>query len=332
MGKPDMPSGDHRGRPHRAPHGPEGHERAAALGLTRAIGTIKSIIGTTLVLTTEHGAVTVATDAETNFHGLSRSRDREMGYRDVSDINTLEGLSVGQRVGVIGARRDDATLLARGVHFPVPAFFGDGGGDAGHTGHGGHGGHGRGMFDPANIERLLGERRRASLPPEHTLRAAGVAAGQAIVDLGCGPGYFTLPAAEIAGPSGKVYGVDVQPEMLEACRERAAAAGVSGVELVQSDGIHVPLPDAVADLVFVSVVLHETKDRAAFLREARRLLKPAGEVALIEFTKWDGPPGPPRERRLSAEEIAAVAGDAGLRVLEQRTLNDLHVLYHLAPA
>ena len=200
-----------------------------------------------------------------------------------------------------------------------------------HGGHGGHGGsgHGRGMFDPANMARLLGENRRAKMPPEETLRAAGVAQDQTVVDLGCGPGYFTLPAAELVGPRGKVYGVDVQPEMLEACRARAADAGVE-VELVRSEETHVPLPDGIADLVLISVVLHEAKDRAAFLGEARRLLKPGGEVAVIEFRKQDGPPGPPKEIRLSEADVAAVAEAAGLRVREQRALDDLHLLFHLA--
>ena len=168
------------------------------------------------------------------------------------------------------------------------------------------------------------------MPPEETLRAAGVAKGQTVVDLGCGPGYFTLPAAELVGPSGKVYGVDVEPEMIEACRARAAEAGVQGIELVQSDGTHVPLPDGIANLVLISVVLHETKDRAGFLREARRLLTPGGAVALIEFRKVDGPPGPPKESRLSETEIAEIAESAGLRVRAQRDLNELHILFHLA--
>jgi ubiquinone/menaquinone biosynthesis C-methylase UbiE len=205
-----------------------------------------------------------------------------------------------------------------------------------HRDHGGHGGHagsgtGRGMFDPANMDRLLGEQRRAKLPPEETLRAAGVATDQTVVDLGCGPGYFTLPAAEIVGPKGKVYGVDVQPEMIEACRTRAAEAGTQQIELVQSDGTRVPLPDGIADMVLISVVLHEAKDRAAFLREARRLLKPSGEVVVIEFKKQDGPPGPPKEIRLSEADVAAVAEAAGLGVREQRALNDLHLMFRLAP-
>jgi ubiquinone/menaquinone biosynthesis C-methylase UbiE len=127
-----------------------------------------------------------------------------------------------------------------------------------------------------------------------------------------------------------VYGVDVQPEMVEICRRRAAEAGTRRVEVLQSSETQVPLPDAIADLVLVSVVLHEAQDRVAFLREASRLLKPEGEIALIEFRKQDGPPGPPKEIRLSEAEVAAVAGAAGLRVREQRALNDPLLLFRLA--
>jgi ubiquinone/menaquinone biosynthesis C-methylase UbiE len=215
------------------------------------------------------------------------------------------------------------------THGPPPDHGGHG---RGHAGHGDHAGAGqrRDKFNPANVERLLGEERRAWNPPEATLRAAGVAPDQTVVDLGCGPGYYTLPAAELVGPRGTVYGVDVQPEMVAACRERAAAAGARGVEVVRSSETHVPLPDGVADLVLASLVLHEATDRAAFLREARRLLKPGGEVALIEFRQQDGPPGPPRAVRLSEADVAAAAGAAGLRVRERRALNDHQLLFHLA--
>jgi ubiquinone/menaquinone biosynthesis C-methylase UbiE len=101
---------------------------------------------------------------------------------------------------------------------------------------------------------------------------------------------------------------------------------------VRSSEAHVPLPDGIADLVLASVVLHEAKDRAAFLREARRLLKPGGEVAVIEFRKEAGPPGPPMVRRLSESDVAAAAGAAGLRVRGQRALNEHLVLFHLAAA
>jgi hypothetical protein len=117
----------HRQEGHGGPHGQHGHERAAARGLSAATGTITSIGERTFVLTTEAGELTVVAGDDTNFHGLSRREAREAGYEeaDVAVINTFAALKVGQEVGVIGERRDKSTLHAKGVHFPVPARFGD---------------------------------------------------------------------------------------------------------------------------------------------------------------------------------------------------------------
>ena len=116
----------HQGHPGaHGPHGVHGHQRAASLGLTAATGTITSIGEGIFVIASDQGEPTVATGADTNFHGLSRNEAREMGYPEdeVAVINTFAGLKVGQQVGVIGKRQDD-TLVARGVHFPIPPRFG----------------------------------------------------------------------------------------------------------------------------------------------------------------------------------------------------------------
>ena len=97
-------------------HGQHGHQGAPAGGRDVAQGTITSIGGTSFVLATEEGELTVATSADTNFHGLSRRRAREAGYQDPTAINTFAALRVGQRVGVMGERQDDATLLATRAH------------------------------------------------------------------------------------------------------------------------------------------------------------------------------------------------------------------------
>jgi hypothetical protein len=97
-------------------HGHEGRHDAVPGERNVAQGAITSIGGTGFVLATEEGELTVVTGADTNFHGLSRRRAREAGYEDPTAINTLAALRVGQRVGVMGERRDDATLLARRVH------------------------------------------------------------------------------------------------------------------------------------------------------------------------------------------------------------------------
>ena len=221
---------------------------------------------------------------------------------------------------------------------------------AGHTGHasgGAHGGHGGGHsgssegpghiveghrthhFDPAWADRLVSEERHQRMPVDAILRAAGIAAGQVVVDLGAGPGFFTLPAARVVGEKGRVYAVDVQPSLLEVCRRRAAEAGLSWIETEHSEEAHVPLPDAAADRVFIAFVLHEADDQVALLREAARLLRPGGEVAIVELHKREGTPGPPLAHRIGEDEVAAIAAQVGLRVLPVQHQSDDHYLMRL---
>ena len=174
-------------------------------------------------------------------------------------------------------------------------------------------GHRTHHFDPARVDRLLSEDRQRMLPAESILRAAGVAAGQVVVDLGAGPGFFTLPAARLVGASGHVYAVDVEPRMLDLCRRRAEEAGLTGIETVHSAETQIPLPDATADRVLIAFVLHEADDVAALLREAARLLRPGVEIAVAEWRKAEGTPGPSLDHRIGEDELAGFATQAGLR-------------------
>ena len=174
-------------------------------------------------------------------------------------------------------------------------------------------GHRTHHFDPARAERLYGEERHQVMPPEPILRAAGFAAGQVAVDLGAGPGFFTLPAAQLVGQSGRVYAADITPSMLEICQRRAAEAGLTWIATVRSQESHVPLPDATADRVLIAFVLHEADDPAALLKEAARLVRPGGEVAVVEAHKKEGTPGPPMDHRIGEDEVAALASQVGLQ-------------------
>jgi hypothetical protein len=107
--------GAHASNPIHGAHGLHGAD-----GGQGATGTIRSISGTSFVVATKQGDVTVATDAATNFHtpGVARAA-KQAGYDGYHDL-IFAALEVGQRVGVMGDRLDDATLLARRVHLPKP--------------------------------------------------------------------------------------------------------------------------------------------------------------------------------------------------------------------
>ena len=181
-------------------------------------------------------------------------------------------------------------------------------------------------FDIRQRQELLSEQREATLHPEEMLRRLGLSRGDTIADIGCGPGFFTIPAAEIVGDGGVVLAADIQGEMLSAIRTRAAEHGLTNVHVVKTSDKEIPIPDASCDVVLLAFVLDEVGQRASFLHRAARLLKPGGRLAVLEWEKEQQPEGPPIADRISPEELRADADAAGLYLDEQRELNDHHYI------
>jgi ubiquinone/menaquinone biosynthesis C-methylase UbiE len=147
------------------------------------------------------------------------------------------------------------------------------------------------------LRRLLHDPRR--------ILAGLTAPGETAIDLGCGPGFFTLPLAEMVGPGGRVVAVDLQPAMLERLRLRAGKAGLAEritLHHCSVDGLG-ELPPADAALAFYMV--HEVPDVARFLGEVAGALKPGGRLLLVE------PRGHVSAAAFAA--TAALAAAAGLR-------------------
>lgn len=128
-----------------------------------------------------------------------------------------------------------------------------------------------------------------------------------LLDVACGRGAYTLAAAERLGPAAKIYAVDLWREGVEALREAGASRGLHTIEAAVADaGKKLPVPAAAVDLCLLATVLHDfiverIDDRV--LHEVGRVLKPAGVLAVVEFKKIDGPPGPPIEIRLAPAEL-----------------------------
>lgn len=107
--------------------------------------------------------------------------------------------------------------------------------------------------------------------------------GQTAIDIGCGMGYFTIALARMVGPQGRVVAVDLQEQMLKRVRKRAGRAGLlSRIRLHQCTPDSLGISGEQADLILAFWMVHEVKDRAAFIREARGLLKPGGHFLVAE--------------------------------------------------
>jgi SAM-dependent methyltransferase len=102
--------------------------------------------------------------------------------------------------------------------------------------------------------------------------------GETVVDIGSGAGFDSLIAAKLAGPTGRVVGIDMTQEMLRKAREGGAHMGVTHVEFREGFVEDLPLPDNFADVVISNGVLNLTLDKVATLREWFRILKPGGRL------------------------------------------------------
>jgi ubiquinone/menaquinone biosynthesis C-methylase UbiE len=187
-------------------------------------------------------------------------------------------------------------------------------------------------FDARKRQMLLSEEREQALKPEKLLRELGLKEGNTMADIGCGPGFFTVPAAQIVGEKGVVLAADVQGEMLSAVKSRITEKGLKNVRVVKTSDTDVPLPPESCDFVLLAFVLHEIDNRASFLHKAGRLLKKRARMAIIEWQQIAEENGPPLENRISAESIAEDAHASGLQVLDRHDLNDHHYVVILATA
>lgn len=177
-------------------------------------------------------------------------------------------------------------------------------------------------YDIRKKDLLLADERLEELQPDQLLRELGLGAGDVIADIGCGPGFFTLPAAHIVGADGRVFAADIQGEMLSTVKSRSVEEGLTTVRVVKTSDTEIPLPPESCDFVLLAFVLDEVPQRARFLHRAARLLKPGGKLAILEWEKKETPYGPPLEDRITPDELAADAEAAGLTVAERRSLND----------
>ena len=161
------------------------------------------------------------------------------------------------------------------------------------------------VMSVAEAHKLDNPDRPQWLPPDRIVGLLPLRSGATVADIGAGTGYFAIPIARAAGPGGKVFTIDLQPEMLDLLRKKLAAAGApSNIELIHGKADATTLPERSCDLAFIANVWHELPDHAAALREFRRILKPDGALAVVDWRPDAAhPPGPPIEHRIPAAEV-----------------------------
>lgn len=149
------------------------------------------------------------------------------------------------------------------------------------------------------------EYRAKSTPVRQSLEDAGIKPGMSILDFGCGPGRYCLPAARLVGSAGTVYAADVHPLAIRMVAREAQRRGLANLHTVLTD-CATGLPARSVDVVLLYDALHDIEDRTAVLKELRRVLKEEGRIEYQDHT-------------LFGEELYSLMKSAGFCGQEEST-------------
>jgi len=150
--------------------------------------------------------------------------------------------------------------------------------------------------------------RDAWQKPHEVIQALALKPDALVADIGSGTGYFAVRLANMV-PSGRVYGVDVEPDMVKYLAERAKREKHANVVAVGGAPDDPRLPEKV-DLILLVDVFHHIDARERYFRKLQGYLKPGGRIAIIDF-RLDAPEGPPRAARIAPEQVRAEMKAAG---------------------
>jgi ubiquinone/menaquinone biosynthesis C-methylase UbiE len=171
----------------------------------------------------------------------------------------------------------------------------------------------------AYIARLEDPKRDAYQKPEEVVKALSIKEGEVIADIGAGSGYFTFRLARPVGEKGRVYAVDVSPDMIRHLNRRVRDLKVGNVVTILCAPDDPLLCDDSVDRFFICDTWHHIEGHAKYLALLRKMLKPGGQVIMVDFKKTKTPVGPPMEIRIDRDDLVREMEANGFQLAAEHT-------------
>ena len=171
----------------------------------------------------------------------------------------------------------------------------------------------------AYIAHLDDPKRDAHQKPDEVVAALKLKIGEVIADIGAGSGYFTFRLARQVGDAGRVYAVDVSPDMIVHLNRRIRELKPRNVVTMLCSPADPLLGDASIDRFFICDTWHHIENHDHYLALLKKMLKPGGQIIMIDYKKTKTPVGPPLEMRIDREDLVKEMGENGFRLEAEHT-------------
>lgn len=163
--------------------------------------------------------------------------------------------------------------------------------------------------------------------PKQNIAQASFSDGMVVADLGSGSGFYSIEAARAVSPTGKVYAVDIQKDLLERLKNEANRAHVRGIDVICGDLEKLggtKIREASVDRVIAANILFMIEDKKTFINEIKRILKPKGSVLLVDWAASFSQMGPHPDHVVYKDKAVQLFDEMGFKVEKEISAGSHH--------
>lgn len=169
----------------------------------------------------------------------------------------------------------------------------------------------------AYIAMLENPERDSYQKPDEVVAALDLKEGESIADIGAGSGYFAFRFSKAVTGQGKVFAVDINPDMIRHLNRQSRDLGTTNVVTILAEEDDPLLPDRSIDRIFICNTWHHIGDKESYLELIKQALKPGGQVIMVDYKKIELPVGPPVPMKIAGSDLVAQMEKAGFQLLKR---------------